>query len=127
MANAMVEKFRSEIELAKRPHVAYDTRIVCTGSLVITVLPNLHEEKATSYKLEILKDIEVEKEFPFAVLFVTSLCGVMAVRNIGGTVKKFFFNGEAFDRDYNGFHLRGLWQDGVRVLTAEPIPTKPKQ
>jgi len=127
MANAMIEKFIGEITLAKKPYVAYNTRIVCKGSLVVRVLPDLKSEHATSYRLELYKDITVENEFPFAVLFATSLLGTMVIRRIGGTLKKFFFEGVPFDRDINGFHLRAFSEDGRRVLLAEPIRGHPKQ
>ena len=122
--NDVVKKFRAEIERAKRAHVAYNTHIVCAGSVVLTVLPNLKSKTPTSYQLEMPEKITVEHEFPFVVTFIAALCGIGALTSIGGTLKNFFFKSQPFQMDFGGFRLVGSHADKTNTLLATPIKDK---
>jgi hypothetical protein len=125
MPNDMVEKFISELKRANIPYAASKTRIVSKGVLVVTVLPTIKTKNATSYRLEIMKDMKVENEFSVAVLFATSLFGLMSIRRIGKSLKVFFMKGGVFEREYEGYHIVGTWDNDVKTLLAEPIKPPP--
>jgi hypothetical protein len=111
-----MQKFIKELDISKMPYLIDGQNIACGGSVMFT-------KTETGYRLEAPTTMTVEREFPYAVLFITTLVGTGVLTSIGGTIKRFFFEGVPFERDIEGYKLRAFVENAILVILADPIQT----
>jgi hypothetical protein len=120
MPNPVVEKFISELKLAKRPYLTSDSQVVC-GRIVLTAEPSIESDSVRGYKLEIPRGYVVEQESPVAILFVFALFGAEILIRIRGHIGRFLKNAVPYSETMAGFHFRAFLEGETLVMLAEPI------
>jgi len=127
MQDPIVPKFINDLKLAGKPYLIDGSRIVCGGAVMLTVEPDIDAEFVTEYRLELPDSLTVPQEFPYVVLFVTSVFGVGVLRQIGGILKKCLFDGKPFTKDIGDYRLKGFSEGDQRVLLFEHFHPRPTQ
>jgi hypothetical protein len=71
MHHRAIEKFISELKLAKFPYFTSDTQVIC-GRVTLTATPSIDSERVHSFRLD-LPEVMQPSESPYWILFVSSV------------------------------------------------------
>jgi hypothetical protein len=118
MANAIVQKFITDLTKSRRIYTKSDSQITCEG-VVLTVDPNIESENPLAYRMEVPLDGAVLD--PNLMLFLEVLFGRASAFQLRIHVEKLLLDHHPFRVSTDHLQFRAEMRGQAIVLLATPV------